>query len=325
MAKSRILSGIKPSGMLHIGNYLGALRNFVTLQTGHEAYFMVADLHSLTEKFDPAEKRQEILNVIIDFLALGLDPQISTIFIQSHVPEHLELAWIFNSLTPVGDLTRMTQYKDFIGRGHSANAGLLTYPVLQAADILLYKPEAVPVGEDQLQHLELTNAIAKKFNNAFGQTFTPVKPLLTKTPRVMSLLEPEKKMSKSLGKNHIIYLNDPPEEIERKLARAVTDSGKDKKMSPGTANLFNLLEIFGEPQQLEYYQEARKNGTIRYADLKTNLAKVIAHHFAEYRAKRLALENKPDYVAEVIAEGQQKARQFAQTTMAEVKQKIGLV
>lgn len=325
MIKLRILSGVKPSGKLHIGNYLGALKNFVALQDQYETYFMVADLHSLTEKFDPQKKRQEIIDVIIDFLAIGIDPQKATIFIQSHVPEHLELAWIFDCLTPVAELERMTQYKDFVERGHGANAGLLTYPVLQAADILLYRPQAVPVGEDQLQHLELTNTIARKFNNTFGDTFTPVKPLLTNTPRVMSLLEPSKKMSKSLGPNHIIYLNDEPSVIEKKLARAVTDTGTEKKMTLGVANLFTLLEIFGEPGQVEFYKEAHKNGTIRYADLKANLAKVIAHHFADFRQKRKALEKDPGLVIEIITTGNEKARAAAEETIATVKQKIGLV
>lgn len=325
MEKPRILSGVKPSGKLHIGNYLGALKNFVALQDQYESYFMIADLHSLTEKFVPTDKRQEIIDVVIDFLAIGLDPKKSVIFIQSHVPEHLELAWIFNTLTPVGDLARMTQYKDFVARGHSANAGLLTYPVLQAADILLYKPEVVPVGEDQLQHLELTNTIARKFNNAYGNTFAPVKPLLSAAPRVMSLLEPEKKMSKSLGLNHVIYLSDEPEVIEKKLARAVTDTGKEKKMTAGAQNLFTLLEIFGEPGQLDFYRDAHKAGTIRYADLKANLAKVIAHSFAAYREKRNQLEKNPGYIIEVIGDGKNRAQAVARTTLGEVKQKIGLV
>lgn len=325
MTKPRVLSGVKPSGKLHLGNYLGAIKNFLELQDKYDCYFAIVDLHSLTEKFDPQTKRQEILDLAIDFLAIGLDPNKCTIFIQSHVPEHVELGWIFDCLTPVGELERMTQYKDFLARGHSANAGLFTYPVLQAADILLYKPYGVPVGEDQLQHLELTNSIAKRFNNRFGQTFAAVKPLLTQTPRVMSLLEPTKKMSKSLGENHVINLSDEPQVIAIKLARAVTDTGKEKKMTSGVANLFMLLENFGEPEQIKFFQEAHKAGAIRYADLKGGLAKVIAHHFVSFRRKRKELEKKPEYILEVLAEGKEKAKAVASETLREVKEKVGLV
>jgi len=310
---------------LHLGNYLGAIQNFIDLQNKYESYFAIVDLHSLTEKFDPKQKTEETLDLAIDFLALGLDPAKCTIFVQSQVLEHAELSWIFSCLTPVGELERMTQYKDFVGRGHSANAGLLTYPILQAADILIYHAAVVPIGEDQLQHLELANDIAKKFNSRFGETFTPVKPLLTKTPRVMSILEPSKKMSKSLGDRHVINLNDEPEVIEKKLARAVTDTGKTKTMSAGTKNLFALLEIFGEPEQYKFYLEQHKAGSIRYSDLKANLAKVIAHHFADYRRKRKELEKQPERIMEILASGKEKARAVASLTLAEVKQKMGLM
>ena len=323
--RERLLSGIKPSGKLHLGNYLGAIQNFIDLQNKYESYFAIVDLHSLTEKFDPKQKTAELLDLAIDFLALGLDPAKCTIFVQSQILEHAELSWIFSCLTPVGELERMTQYKDFVGRGHSANAGLLTYPILQAADILIYHPAVVPIGEDQLQHLELTNDIAKKFNSRFGETFPSVKPLLTKTPRVMSILEPSKKMSKSLGDRHVINLNDEPEVIEKKLARAVTDTGKTKTMSAGTKNLFSLLEIFGEPEQHKFYLEQHKAGSIRYSDLKANLAKVIAHHFADYRRKRKELEKQPERIMEILASGKEKARAVASLTLAEVKQKMGLM
>lgn len=328
MALPRILSGVQPSGKLHIGNYLGALRNFVNLQNGgeHECFFMVADLHSLSENFDPKQKRQQILDLVTDFIAIGLDPGKSVLFVQSQLPAHSELTWIFNTIIPMSALERMTQFKDKAGRqAANINVALFDYPVLQAVDILLYKPFGVPVGEDQVQHLELTNDIAKKFNSRFGKTFEPVKPLLTKTPRVMSLLEPTKKMSKSLGDQHVINLLDEPEVIAKKLSRAVTDTGTEKTMSAGTKNLLGLLEIFGEPEQYTFYLEARKSGTIRYAELKKNLAKMIAHHFADYRAKRKQLEAKPEYILEVIASGKQKAEAVASTTLGEVKEKIGLL
>ena len=325
MNNQRILSGIKPSGKLHIGNYLGAVKNFLELQKSYDCCYMVADMHSLTENYKPGEKRQQILDLVTDLLAIGIDPEKSVLFVQSQLPEHAELTWYFNTITPIGELERMTQYKDFIARGHSANVGLFDYPVLQAADILLYKPPAVPVGQDQLQHLELTNTIARKFNNTFGKTFDVVKPLLTPTPKVMSLIDPGKKMSKSLGENHVINLLDEPAVIEKKLARAVTDTGKEKTMSEGTKNLLTLFQNFGAREQYEFYVEAHKKGAIKYSDLKANLAKVIAHYFAGYRAKRKELEMKPGYILEVIAAGKEKAKAFASATLAEVKEKMGLV
>lgn len=323
--KLRVLSGIKPSGKLHLGNYLGMAANAVALQKDHDCYYMVADMHSLTENYKPEEKRRQILDLVLDLLAIGIDPEKSVLFIQSQVPEHAELTWYFNTITQVAELERMTQYKDFVARGHAANVGLFDYPVLQAVDILIYKPAAVPVGEDQLQHLELTNTIVKRFNNRFGQTFTLVKPLLTKDARVMSILDPAKKMSKSLGENHVINISDEPAIIEKKLARAVTDKGTEKTMSLGTKNLFALLEAFGDKEQYEFYLEERNKGTIRYSELKKNLAKVIAHHFAPYRKKKSELEKNPQYVQKVIAEGREKARSIASQTLQEVKQKIGLV
>jgi len=321
-----IVSGIQPSGKLHLGNYLGAIANWIKLQDEYSCYFFVADMHSVTENYEPKEKKQQILDLVTDLVALGLNPERNTIFLQSQIPEHVELAWYFNTVTPVAFLERMTQFKDKAARQkQNINAGLFNYPVLQAADILIYKPFGVPVGEDQLQHVELTNDIAKKFNNRFGETFTPVKPLLTKTPRVMSILEPSKKMSKSLGDSHVVNLNDEPEIIEKKLARAVTDTGKTKAMSAGTKNLFALLEIFGEPQQYKFYLEQHQAGTIRYSDLKANLAKVIAHYFADYRRKRRELEKQPERILEIISSGREKARAIASLTLSEVKQKMGLM
>ena len=321
-----IVSGIQPSGKLHIGNYLGMLSNAVKLQDEYHCYYFVADMHSLTENYRPQDKPQQILDAVMDLLALGVDPEKSVIFIQSQVPEHAELAWYFNTITPIASLERMTQYKDKTGRQkENINVGLFDYPVLQAADILLYKPYGVPVGEDQLQHLELTNDIAKKFNSKFGQTFLLIKPLLTSTPRVMSLLQPTKKMSKSLGEGHVININDNAKTIEKKLARAITDTGKEKKMTPGVKNLFLLLEIFGEPEQYKFYLEAHHQGSIRYADLKANLAKVIAHHFAPYRERRLKFAQKTEYIKEVLTAGRQKAKALASQTLREVKKKMGLL
>ena len=283
MNEHRIISGIKPSGKLHIGNYLGMIMNAVKLQEEFDCFFMVADMHSLTEDYNPKNKREQILDLAISLLASGLDPEKSAIFIQSHLPQHAELTWYFNTITPVGELERMTQFKDFVRRGHSPNVGLFDYPVLQAVDILLYKPTAVPVGQDQ------------------------------------------KKMSKSLGEGHVINMDDDAKTIEKKLARAVTDTGKTKTMSPGTKNLFALLEKFGEEGEIKFYQEAFQNGNIKYSDLKKNLAKLIAHHFNDYRRKKTELARNPGKVLEIIASGREKARNIASQTLTEVKEKMGLV
>jgi len=326
MANQRILSGIQPTGKLHIGNYLGAVTNWVKLQNEYDCYFAVVDMHSVTADYKPAEKREQIFSTVVDLIASGIDPEKSVLFLQSQVPEHAELAWYFSTLTPVSFLERMTQYKDKAARQKAnINAGLFIYPVLQAADILLYKPYGVPVGEDQLQHLELANDIARKFNARFTKTFEPVKPLLTRTPRVMSLLEPHKKMSKSLGPQHVINISDDVAAIEKKISRAVTDTGTTKQMSAGTKNLFTLLENFGEPDEYHFFKESFAAGNIKYSDLKKNLSKLIAHHFAEYRRKRQELEKNQDYVMQVMARGKEKAQAIAARTLMEVKTKMGLV
>ncbi len=315
--KDRILSGIQPTGELHIGNYLGSLKNFVELQDKFECYFCIVDLHSLTEDFKPGEtKRNQILDLAATFLAAGLDPQKCTIFIQSHIPAHTELAWIFNTITPMGELERMTQYKDKSARqAANINVGLFDYPVLMAADILLYKPTHVPVGHDQIQHLELTNTIARKFNNKFGKTFKEIKPYMQKPLRIMSLSDPTRKMSKS-EPGSFINMDDEPAEILRKLKKAVTATDTDQG-SPGVENLKFLLEQFGGTDQVEDFT--------KYAELKTTLAKVIADYFADFRDKKAKLLKNPKEVTEILVEGAKKARVVANQTLSEVKEKIGLI
>ena len=326
MTKPRILSGIQPTGKLHIGNYLGALKNFVELQNSgkYECYFMIADYHSITEDYDPKEKPQQIIDLALDYLAAGLDPKKSVIFLQSLVPEHTELTWIFASGTPVSELNRMTQYKDKASRQQkNINAGLFTYPILQAVDILIYKPQAVPIGHDQLQHLELTNKIARKFNARFGKTFPEVKALLTKTPRVMSLNEPLKKMSKS-DPTGCLFITDGPADIETKIKRAVTDTAPDGKKSPGVENLFVLLENFGTKTDVKKFENDHKSGSIRYSELKEVLAERIADYFADFRAKRKEFAKNPAATKKTIHDGSKKAKKIASATLAEVKEKIGL-
>jgi tryptophanyl-tRNA synthetase len=325
--KDSIVSGIQPTGELHIGNYLGSLKNFVELQDQFDCFFAVVDLHSITEDFEPGKaKEQQIRNLVITFLAAGLDPKKCTIFIQSHVPAHTELAWIFNTITPMGELERMTQYKDKSARQTAnINVGLFDYPVLMAADILLYKPTHVPVGHDQLQHLELTNTIVRKFNNKFGPTFKEVKAYAAKPLRIMSLSDPTRKMSKS-EPGSFISMFDEPDEIKKKLAKAVTaTAGAENQMSPGVVNLFGLMDHFSDPETVAGFRKQHNDGSIRYSELKEKLAEDIANHFAPMRQKRKELEADSAYIDQVLKEGAQRANEAAQKTLREVRQKIGLI
>lgn len=321
----RVFSAIQPSGELHIGNYLGALKNFVKLQNEYECFFFIADYHSITENYDPKKKPAQIMNLALDMLAAGLDPKKCTIAVQSQIPEHTGLAWIFNTVTPMGLLERMTQYKDKSQRqSENINVGLFDYPVLQAADILIYKAGLVPIGQDQIQHLELSRNIAHLFNNKFGETFPEPQPLLTETPKIMSLTDPTKKMSKSAGVKSYIGINDSPEIIKEKMKKAVTDTGKSKEITPATKNLFLLLEILGKKEHYETFLAEHKKGTVKYSQLKETLAQDIADYFAPFRAKRKELEAKPEYVKEILADGAERAHKIARATMREVKEKIGL-
>ncbi|HEB01412.1 MAG TPA: tryptophan--tRNA ligase [Candidatus Portnoybacteria bacterium] len=329
MKKQIVLSGVQPTGELHLGNYLGSLRNFVKLQNKYQCYFFIADYHSLTEPYQTKEKSKQVLDLALDFLAIGLNPQKSVIFVQSHVPEHTELAWILNCLTPFSHLKRMTQFKEkTLQQKENINVGLFDYPVLQAADILIYKTNLVPVGQDQVQHVELARDLARIFNQRFSQTFPQPKPLLTEAPKIMSLTDPTKKMSKSLGPKSYISLTDEPEVIAQKLKKAVTDSlgsAEEVEESPGRKNLFQLLDIFGSQKEKEKFSRELKNKTVKYSELKEVLAKDIAEHLADFRKKRAELKQKPDYIKKVLAEGNKKASQVAQETMKEVRKKIGLV
>lgn len=324
--KQTILSGIQPSGRLHIGNFLGALSNFTELQNGdsYDCFFTLVDYHSITENYEPKEKREMTLDLLANFLAAGLDSKKSTIFLQSQVPEHTELAWIFNCITPVAELERMTQYKDKSQKQTTnINMGLFGYPILMAADILIYKATHVPVGIDQKQHLELTNTIVHKFNNRFGEAFSEIKPLWTNFPKVMDLKRPENKMSKS-EPDGCLFLDDEPEEIHRKLKKAVTASETGKK-SPGEENLMALLAHFGKNDEAKHFIEQQRNATLKYSELKETLAKDIAEYFAEFREKKKELLSKPDYLAQVLGDGAVKAKKVAEATLYEVKQKIGLL
>lgn len=345
--KPIVISGIQPSGDIHIGNYLGALKNWVDLQNSgkYDCFFFVADLHSLSETYDAKHKREQIARTVIDLLALGIDPKKSTLFVQSHIPAHTELAWYFNCITPIAELERMTQYKDKAARQASnINVALFTYPILQAADVLLYNASYVPVGQDQVQHLELTRDIARWFNNRFGKTLREPKALLTKTPKVMSIAEPTKKMSKSLGDQHYIALFDEPEVILTKLKRAVTEStgtvpiryergawvldenalGKlDENTQRGVRGVKNLLDL------LHHFAPADVNkkfaqGPIRYNDLKVELASAIGTYFTHYRAMRKTLLKDRTHIAEVLGKSAARVSEIANTMLAKIRHKVGV-
>ena len=324
--KETIFSGVQPSGKLHIGNYLGALSNFVTLQDSgnYNCFFCLVDYHSISENYEPKQKQGMVLDLLANFLAAGLDPEKSTISLQSQMPEHTELAWIFDCITPVAELERMTQYKDKAQRqSKNINMGLFNYPVLMAADILIYKATAVPVGLDQKQHLELANVIARKFNNRFGEFFKEIKPLWTAFPKVMDLKRPDKKMSKS-EPDGCLFLDDGPADIQKKLKSAVTATQAGQQ-SPGEENLMLLLAHFGQTGESAHFFNQQKAGALKFSELKEVLAKDISDYFAEFREKKKEFLSKPDYLAQVLGDGATKARKVAAQTLFEVKQKIGLL
>jgi tryptophanyl-tRNA synthetase len=325
---TNLISGIQPSGRLHIGNYLGALKNFVALQNSgeYQCYFFIADLHSITEDFNPAEKKQQILDALASFIAVGLDPKKSLLFIQSHVPAHTELAWILNTITPFGELSRMTQFKDKAGQQqNNINVGLFAYPVLQAADILLYDAHAVPIGEDQLQHLELTRTLARKFNAKFGNTFIEPQPLLTPTPRTMSFADPTKKMSKS-EPSGCVFLDDEPETIEAKIMAAVTDSGSevlfDEHAKPGIAN---LITIYANLAGKKIYDIEQKFRGKKYGVFKKSLAKTITTHFTAFRRKKAKLLTNPEKLIKIAFRGGKAARAITTIKIQDIRRKIGLL
>ncbi len=332
MIKPTILSGIQPTGNLHIGNYLGALKNIINLQNSgeYDMYIFIPDLHSLTGSRTANERREIIAILAVEFLAAGLDPEKVTFFAQSHVPEHAELGWIFNCITPIAELERMTQYKDKAQQQEkNINAGLFTYPALMAADILLYHATQVPVGEDQIQHVELTRDIARWFNNRYPSAnhpegyFAEPKVLLTDLPKVKSLLEPTKKMSKSKGEGHVIELADEPDVIERKLKKAVTAS-EGGIGAPGVENLLLLLKNFGNAELYRQFSAAEKDGSIRYGDLKIEVAHSISEYFVDFREKRKELLARPNEIKNILSTGAEKARIVANKTMNDVRKLVGI-
>ncbi|HUV81299.1 MAG TPA: tryptophan--tRNA ligase [Patescibacteria group bacterium] len=323
----RIFSGIQPTGKLHIGNYLGAINQWLELQAENECIFCIVDLHALTVPYDPKTLQELILEKAVIYLAAGINPEKSIIFVQSHVKEHSELAWLLNTITPLGDLSRMTQYKEKAKKfKKNLNAGLLDYPVLMAADILLYKTETVPVGEDQKQHVELARTIARKFNQRFGETFKIPEAKLPKIgARIMSLKDPKRKMSKSDPPESQIGLFDEPEEIRKKIMTAVTDTGKVVKYDPvkkaGISNLLTIYSVFSGKTVKEIEKKFKEKG---YANFKKSLSDLLIDSLEPFRRKKKELLTREVYVKEILSQGARRAQTIAQSTMQEVKKKMGL-
>lgn len=323
----RIFSGIQPTGKLHIGNYLGAINQWLELQAENECIFCIVDLHALTVPYDPKTLQELILEKAVIYLAAGINPEKSIIFVQSHVKEHSELAWLLNTITPLGDLSRMTQYKEKAKKfKKNLNAGLLDYPVLMAADILLYKTETVPVGEDQKQHVELARTIARKFNQRFGETFKIPEAKLPKLgARIMSLKDPKRKMSKSDPPESQIGLFDEPEEIRKKIMTAVTDTGKVVKYDPvkkaGISNLLTIYSVFSGKTVKEIEKKFKEKG---YANFKKSLSDLLIDSLEPFRRKKKELLTREVYVKEILSQGARRAQTIAQSTMQEVKKKMGL-
>jgi len=320
-----VFSGVQPSGDFHLGNYLGAFRNWVAAQHDNEALFCVVDLHALTLEIDPAELRERTLQAAVLLLAAGLDPQVVTLFVQSHVPEHTRLAWLLECTATMGELSRMTQYKEKSSGSESVRAGLFTYPVLMAADILLYQVDQVPVGDDQRQHLELTRDVAIRFNNRYGEIFTIPEATVPKLgARVMDLQHPENKMSKSVDSPlGTVGILDDPADIERKVRRAVTDTEStvsyDPAKKPGVSNLLELLAV-ATGTDVEAVA-ARYDG---YGDLKRDVAQAVIELLAPVRERTLELRSDLGEVERILAEGAAKAHQTAAVTYARAADAVGL-
>ncbi len=331
-SKQRVLSGVQPSGNLTIGNYLGALSQWVREQHNYESFFCVVDMHAITVPQDPGQLRAKTREVAALYIACGIDPDVATIFVQSHVPAHAELAWILNCVTPMGWLSRMTQFKDKAAKqqADSVSTGLFDYPVLMAADILLYQAHQVPVGDDQRQHLELTRDVAQRFNTLYGETFVVPQAMIgTTAARIMGLDDPTKKMSKSETDSqlHAVYLLDPPAQARKKIMRAKTDSGSEIRFStdPDRAGVNNLLQIHqalsGQSREaIEAHFEGKG-----YGALKSEVADLVVAALEPIQARYAEITREAAYLDSILARGAEKAAGVANATLARVKQGVGFL
>ncbi len=326
--KPVILSGITPSGILTLGHLCGAISNWVKLQNQYDCYFMIADMHAITVRQLPAELRKRTLETAALYIASGIDTNTSKLFIQSHVPEHAQLTWVLNTFTGFGECSRMTQFKDKSQiHNDNVNVGLFDYPVLMAADILLYQADLVPVGDDQKQHLELTRNLATRFNHHYSDTFKVPEPYIAKVgARIMSLQEPTKKMSKSdVNQNSTIYLTDSNDTIKNKIKRAVTDSGSEIKFSddkPGVSNLIELYHIATNKTIAEIEAEFEGKG---YAEFKPTVADAVAEYIYPIRSEYEKLMKDKEHLAKILTHGAESARSTAFKTLRKVYKKVGFV
>ena len=321
----RIFSGIQPSGEIHIGNYVGAIRNWVRLVDEYDCIYCVVDYHAITIEYDVSAMQRRILETGTILVACGLTPERARVFVQSHVPEHTELAWIFNCVTPVGELERMTQFKEK-GRQHrhNVNVGLLDYPVLQAADILIYKAGYVPVGEDQIQHVEFSREVARKFNARFGETFPEPQVILSSAPRILGT-DGQAKMSKSM--NNAIALLDPPEVIWEKLRPAMTCEHRQRRTDPGHpehCNIFTMHTAFSKPDRIDFVEKACREAGIGCIECKRMLFEAMVEEIAPIQDRVRDIHNSPGYIIDVLRTGAERCRAMAQEVMDEVRTKLGI-
>jgi len=324
--KTRVFSGMQPSGNLHIGNYLGALKNWVRIQNDYECIFCIVDLHAITLYQNPAELRAKIEEIAALYLAAGIDSKVCSIMVQSAVPAHAELAWMLTCVTPLGWLERMTQYKAKAAKQESVGDGILQYPVLMAADILLYQAGIVPVGEDQAQHLELTRDIAQRFNSLYGETFVvPGTSLPAIGARIMGLDDPAQKMSKSAtGANNAVALLDPPDRIRKTIMRATTDSNPAVDFDTAGPGVLNLLSIYQAFCGATDADMKREFSGMRYCDLKKRVAEMVISHLEPFQARYRQITSEPGYLAGVLREGAARVEPIANDTVKTVKQRMGL-
>ncbi len=318
----RVLSGIQSSGRLHIGNYFGAMRQHLQLQAENDCFYFIADLHALTSNPLPADVARYTLDVVIDYIALGLDTEKTVFWRQSDVPEVTELTWLLSCITPMGLLQRCTSYKDKIAQGLSPNHGLFAYPVLQAADILIYKSDLVPVGADQKQHIEVTRDIAIRFNNTYGEVFTVPAEYIIESVAVVPGID-GRKMSKSY--DNTIGIFEPAESVRKKIMRIVTDSTPvEEAKDPAKCNVFALLKLVASPDELAEWEDRYRNGGMGYSEAKKRLAELMIEYFKPFRQKRTELEANIDYVKEVLAKGAERAGNVAAETLAQARKAVGL-
>ncbi len=324
----RVFSGIKPSGDLHLGNYIGAISQWIALQKKHECMYSIVDLHALTVKIDPQELRRRTLDTVAWYLALGLDPKKNMLFVQSQVHEHAELCWILNTTAKISELKLMHQFKDKSkGDSENINVGLFDYPVLMAADILLYDSQGVPVGEDQKQHVELARELARRFNGRYGTTFVAPESILLKTAaRIKALDNPAKKMEKTGSVEGYIALSDAPDVVRKKIRRAVTDSGSeivyDAKKKPALANLLTIYQLLSGRSIQDIEKKYEGKG---YKEFKDGLADVIVEFLAPIQKKYHSYRSDENALRAILADGALRARALAEKKMKDVKEKIGLI